>query len=84
MTTTSLEAPKEITKKKSHVNSHIKQKEYRVRVFANDDVYESTVLADRLSIVEQSLVFYSKVETIIAVFPACRTEVTRVTDPTAS
>lgn len=78
--TINLQVRKETSRKKLNVISHTKQKDYRVRVYANDDVYESTLHADRISFSEQSIIFYNKAESIIAVFPACKTEVLRMSE----
>jgi hypothetical protein len=80
MSTNTIEEPKKMLKKKVAVNSHFKQKEYRVRIYANDDVYETNIQADRISLIEQSIVFYSKHESIIAIYPSCKTEVMKVSE----
>lgn len=80
MSTTLIEEPKKKLKKKIAVNSHRNEKDYRVRIYANDDVYETNIHADRISLIEESIVFYSKHEAIIAIYPACKTEVIKITE----
>lgn len=52
-----------------------KPKTYSVRIFANEDVYESTVLASRLTIAENNIILYNHLDQVIAVYPSRITEI---------
>jgi hypothetical protein len=54
---------------------HLSKKNYKVRIYANDDVYEDVITASRVSINNNSIVVYDGFENIVAVYPAPITEI---------
>jgi hypothetical protein len=52
-----------------------KQKTYAIRIFANDDIYESTIEANRLTITENNIIMYNRIDQIIGIYPSRITEV---------
>jgi hypothetical protein len=53
-----------------------KAKTYLIRIFANDDVYETTIQAVRLSVNDNTILMYNNIDQIIAIYPSRITEVT--------
>jgi hypothetical protein len=56
-------------------SDYFKKKKYKIRIFANDDVYESTIAATRVTITNNSIVFYNGTEQIVGIYPSNLTEV---------
>jgi len=54
---------------------HLSKKSYKIRIYANDDVYEDVVTASRVSINGNSIVMYDGFENIVAIYPAPITEI---------
>ena len=52
-----------------------KTKTYLIRIFANDDIYETSIQATRLTITENNIIMYNGIDQIIAIYPSRITEV---------
>ena len=46
-----------------------KQKSYRCMVYLNNDIYEHEVDAVRVGVTGESVIFYGKMENVLAIYP---------------